>query len=161
MLAPDRFLRLLQSTGFTHVTGVPDSTFGPWFDAVRGSPAIRLVPVCREGEAWAVAGGLYLGGARPLVMMQCTGLFESCDSLRNAVHDFGLPLYALIGYRNYLRRDRTVDTAMQYTEPVLKAWDLDYLLIETPEQFQSVPEHAARCAREGRAGVALIAEGQG
>ena len=68
---------LLDSMRVTHVTGVPDSTFGPWFDALRASSAIRLVPVCREGEAWAVAGGLHLGGARPLVMMQCTGLFES------------------------------------------------------------------------------------
>jgi sulfopyruvate decarboxylase TPP-binding subunit len=161
MISADKFVALLDSMRVTHVTGVPDSTFGPWFDALRESPTIRLVPVCREGEAWAVAGGLHLGGARPLVMMQCTGLFESGDSLRNAIHDFGLPLYALIGYRNYLRRERTVDTAMQYAEPVLKAWGLDYLLIETPEQFQSVPEHAARCEREGRAGVALIAEGQG
>jgi sulfopyruvate decarboxylase TPP-binding subunit len=161
MVSPDRFLALLQSLRVTHVTGVPDSTFGPWFDALRTSSAIRLVPVCREGEAWAVAGGLYLGGARPLVMMQCTGLFESGDSLRNAVYDFGLPLYALIGYRNYLRRGQAADTATQYAEPILRAWNLDYLLIETPEQFESVPGHAERCAREGRAGVALIAEGQG
>lgn len=161
MIAADRFLALLRSMHVTHVTGVPDSTFGPWFDALRASPAIRLVSVCREGEAWAVAGGLQLGGARPLVLMQCTGLFESGDSLRNAIHDFGLPLYGLIGYRNYLRRERAADTATQYAEPVLKAWGLDYLLIDTPAEFDAVPEHAARCAREGRAGVALIAEGQG
>ncbi len=51
----------------------------------RSSGAARyaLVRVCREGEAWEVAAGLHLGGATPLVMIQCTGLFESGDAIRN------------------------------------------------------------------------------
>ena len=98
MWSANEVLELLNGMGVTHVTGVPDSTTGLWFDAVRESDSIRLIPVCREGEAWGVAAGLFLGGARPLVMMQCTGLFESGDALRNAIHDFGLPIYALIGW---------------------------------------------------------------
>lgn len=155
-------LDILERLEVTHVTGVPDSTFGPWFDALRASRTIRLVPVCREGEAWGVAAGLFLGGARPLVMMQCTGLFESGDALRNAIHDFGLPLYAVIGYRNYLNRAAGVrDTTLAHTEPILRAWGLDYVLIESAEQQQTLTDHVAACRRERRAGVALLAEGKG
>ena len=71
---------------------------------------LSLVRVCREGEAWTIAAGLYLGGQRPLVVIQNTGLFESGDALRNVLFDLGLPLFALIGYRNYLVPD-SPDTA--------------------------------------------------
>jgi sulfopyruvate decarboxylase TPP-binding subunit len=161
MVPADQFVTLLRKMAITHVVGVPDSTFGPWFDALRETADIRLVPVCREGEAWGVAAGLDLGGARPLVMMQCTGLFESGDSLRNAVHDFRLPLYALIGYRNYLRRNSVHDTALQFTEPVLRAWGLESLLIDAPEKMALIRDHYEQCRRGERAGVALIAEGAG
>ena len=56
----------------------------------------------REGEAWAIAAGLQLGGKRPLVMIQNTGLFESGDALRNVLFDLRLPLVAVIGYRSAL-----------------------------------------------------------
>jgi sulfopyruvate decarboxylase TPP-binding subunit len=161
MVPAGQFVALLREMGISHVVGVPDSTFGPWFDALRETSDIRLVSVCREGEAWGVAAGLYLGGARPLVMMQCTGLFESGDSLRNAIHDFELPLYALIGYRNYLRRDAVRDTALEFTEPILRAWGLEPLLVESPERMEAIRDHYEQCRREERAGMALIAEGAG
>ena len=53
--------------------------------ALHATPGLTLVRVCREGEAWAIAAGLWIGGARPLVVIQNTGLFESGDSLRNAL----------------------------------------------------------------------------
>lgn len=155
-------ITLLREMGITHVTGVPDSTFGPWFDGLQTTGDIRLVPVCREGEAWAVAAGLHLGGAAPLVMIQCTGLFESGDALRNALHDFELPLYAFIGYRNYLNRAHARgDTTLAFTEPVLRAWDVDYVLINTSTEIATIREHYTCCQREQRPGVALIAEGRG
>ena len=79
---------LLEEMGITHVVWVPDSTLGLWETALVSSPAIELISVCREGEAWALAAGLHLGGAKPLVIIQCTGLFESGDALRNVLHDY-------------------------------------------------------------------------
>src|ERR1043165_7526466 len=95
---------MLASLGITHVVTVPDSTIGPWQQAIEASGRTKLVRVCREGEAWGVAGGLALGGASPLVMIQCTGFFESGDALRNVVHDWKLPIPSLIGYRSYLNQ---------------------------------------------------------
>ena len=85
--------------------------------------------VCREGETWQVAAGLHLGGAQPIVLIQCTGLFESGDALRNAVHDWKLPIFSIIGYRSYLNQDTLPgDTCLVFTEPVLDAWKIDYKL---------------------------------
>jgi sulfopyruvate decarboxylase TPP-binding subunit len=82
----------LEELGITHVIWVPDSTTGPWETALESSRRLKLIRVCREGEAWPLAAGLHLGGASPLVIMQTTGMFESGDALRNVLFDLKLPI---------------------------------------------------------------------
>lgn len=156
----EQIVALLRGAGISHVVTVPDSTLGQWEGAIEQSE-IRLVRVCREGEAWALAAGLFLGGAAPLVMIQCTGLFESGDALRNVLHDWKLPLPAIIGYRSYLNQDHLPgDTCLVFTEPILRAWEIDYRLITTPEQYETMGRHLQACRSAGAPGALLIAEGR-
>jgi sulfopyruvate decarboxylase TPP-binding subunit len=150
---------VLTGLGITHVVWLPDTAIGPWEESLERSSTIRLVRVCREGEAWTVAAGLHLGGREPLVVIQNTGLFESGDALRNVLFDLRLPLYAVIGYRSYLVAD-SPDSAKHFTEPVLRAWGLDYLLLDAPEKLPQLADHYRACRAAGRPGVALIAEGK-
>jgi len=148
----------LAALGITHAVYLPDAVTGTWEGDLHASP-VRLVRVCREGEAWPLAFGLRLGGARPLVIMQCTGLFESGDALRNVVFDFGEPLYALVGYRSYLI-EGSRDTARRFTEPIVDAWNLDHVLVETAADVAKLVAHYRACQTAGRPGIALVAEGR-
>ena len=161
MFAPQEVVALLRATGFTHVVSVADSTIGAWAEAIDAADGIALVRVCREGEAWAIAGGLYLGGATPLVLIQCTGFFESGDALRNVIHDWKLPLYSIIGYRSYLDQSTLPgDTCLVFTEPVLDAWELPYLLVTSPTQLDEIRAHILDARSRNAAGVTLLAEGK-
>lgn len=152
---------LLATLGISHVITVPDSTIGQWEPAIEATPGVRLVRVCREGEAWLVAAGLFLGGASPLVLIQCTGLFESGDALRNAIHDWRLPLFSIIGYRSYLNQETLPgDTCLVFTEPILDAWQIDWKLVTGPAQLEEIPRHYRACRAAGRAGAILLAEGR-
>jgi len=148
----------LASLGITHVIWVPDSTTGPWEAALESSPSLRLIRVCREGEAWPLAAGLHLGGKSPLIIMQSTGLFESGDALRNVCFDLKLPVFALIGVRNELVAD-SCDSARTFAEPILNAWGLRYAWLRTPDDNQKLTEHFRTCQRDGCAGAVLMAEG--
>ena len=160
MFTGDQVGSLFQRLGVSHVVTVPDSTIGQWETGIEKS-GISLVRVCREGEAWTIAGGLYLGGASPVVMIQCTGLFESGDALRNVVHEWKLPIYSIIGYRSYLNQDSLPgDTSLVFTEPILAAWNLDVQFITKPTQFGEIEEHFRECQTASRAGVTLLAEGK-
>jgi sulfopyruvate decarboxylase TPP-binding subunit len=149
----------LLEIGITHVVWLPDSALGPWEQALDRPGTLELVRVCREGEAWAIAAGLHLAGRRPLVMIQNTGLFESGDSLRNVLFDLRLPLTAIIGYRSFLVSEST-DSARRFTEPILRAWGLDYILIERADELPQMAEHFRACRDAGRPGFALVAEGR-
>jgi sulfopyruvate decarboxylase TPP-binding subunit len=80
MFSGEQIVTLLTGLGVTHVVTVPDSTVGQWYAAIEREPRLRLVRVCREGEAWAVAGGLFLGGGTPLVMIR-SGSPAACASI--------------------------------------------------------------------------------
>jgi sulfopyruvate decarboxylase TPP-binding subunit len=150
----------LRAMAISHVVTVPDGTIGRWESDIERT-GIRIVRVCREGEAWTVAGGLHLGGAAPLVMIQCTGLFESGDALRNTLHEWKLPLYAIVGYRSYLSQENLPgDTSLVFTEPILAAWKLDVNFIKDAAQLSGMSRHYRDCQDAGRPGVALIAEGR-
>jgi sulfopyruvate decarboxylase TPP-binding subunit len=160
MFPGERIASLLRDCGITHVVTVPDSTLGQWEAAIEQA-GIALIRVCREGEAWAVAAGLYLGGRAPLVMIQCTGLFESGDALRNVLHDWKLPIPSIIGYRSYLSQETLPgDTCLVFTEPILDAWRIDYRLITAPAQFGVMAEHLAGYRDAERPRAVLIAEGK-
>jgi sulfopyruvate decarboxylase subunit alpha len=162
MFPGEEVASLFVSLGITHVVTVPDSTIGKWEPAIQGDARLRLVHVCREGEAWGVAAGLFLGGARPLVMIQCTGLFESGDALRNVLHDWKLPIFSLIGYRSFLSQEALPgDTCLVFTEPILDAWRIPYTLITEATQIDRIRTLFEKCRDESRPGAALIAEGTG
>lgn len=149
---------VIRRLGFTHVVWVPDSVLGPWEGALEAAEAFQLVRVCREGEAWPLAAGLYLGGKRPLLLMQCTGLFESGDALRNVLFDLKLPITAVVGYRSYLVPGSS-DSARKFAEPILDAWGIDYQLIAAERDKPQLAAHLASCLQAQRPGVVLLAEG--
>ena len=159
LFSGDEFVTSLLDLGVTHVVWVPDSDFGPWESALEASE-LNLVRVCREGEAWPLAAGLHLGGAKPVVLMQTTGLFESGDALRNTLFDLGLPLWAIIGARNWLVPESR-DTAKQFAEPILRAWGVDYAVIERNSDKPRLADHFRACESARQAGVVILAEGPG
>ena len=160
MFSPTEFISTLDRVGITHVVWIPDSTLGQWDEALQNAENIELIQVCREGEAWALAAGLYLGGAKPIVIIQCTGLFESGDAMRNIVHDYKLPIYGLVGYRSYLNASSLPgDTCLKFTEPVLEAWALNTVFIDSEEKKLKLAEHYRACVENNVPGIALMAEG--
>ena len=160
MFTPEEIVAAFTELGITHVVWIPDTTTGQWDNALQAAPEIQLIQVCREGEAWALAAGLYLGGAKPIVVIQCTGFFESGDAMRNIVHDYKLPIFGLVGYRSYLNASSLPgDTCLKFTEPVLEAWALNTVFIDSEEKKPKLAEHYRTCVENNVPGIALMAEG--
>ncbi len=132
MLDGPSVLSALRQEGVTHVVWVPDSELGTWEPALTGPGGLPLVLATREGEAITIAAGLLLGGAQPVVAIQCTGLFEAGDALRNVVHDLKLPLFLIVGVRSYYahQQGKSADSCPVFTEPILTAWQVPFVLLD-------------------------------
>ena len=165
----DRLIEL----GVTHAVGLPDSVTAPLMSRFVERDPASWIPVTREGEAFSLAAGLYVGGRTPIVVIQNTGLLESGDALRGVALRMGVPLLCVITYRGVagmrnagwevgtspdrswlLRPD--VDSTALLTEPTLRAWEMPYRLYETPDDVDAMWDLATR---EGRPVALLVSKG--
>ena len=103
ILHPQAIISELKKNNVTHVVWLPDSETNFMYQLLTSEPSLDLVPVCREGETMAIAAGLWVGGKKPVVLIQNTGIFESGDSIRGLGLDVNQPLVMLVGYRGWSR----------------------------------------------------------
>jgi len=163
----------LTRAGITHVVGIPDNTSGALFDAVMTHPLIHLVTVTREGEAFAVAAGLWLGGASPLVVIQNTGLLEAGDAIRGTAQRMGAPIPFVVTGRGYAKMWRAgitrdeprtrelltradVDSTALLTEPTLDAWGIPFRRCDADDDPVVAIEELIQSAGEIRLPTALV-----
>ena len=106
----------LKKNGVTHVVWLPDSETNWLYLLMEADPALDLIAVSREGQAFSTAAGLSVGGAKPVILIQNTGLMESGDSLRGWAMGMNIPVVLMVGYRGYTRHGDNADTAATYTE---------------------------------------------
>ena len=154
------FVRGLVEAGVSHVVWIPDSHTGTWDSELSANAQITLIRVCREGEAFAIAAGLQIGGMRPVVVIQCTGMFEAGDSMRNFIFDLKVPIIFMVGWRSYYsyREGTTADTAPGFVEPILRSWGIPYVLVEKTAEAHEITDAYRGFAAKKQAGAILIAE---
>jgi sulfopyruvate decarboxylase subunit alpha len=169
-------LSALKDQGVTHVVGLPDNTSAGFLALAELDRDITTLPVTREGEAFAVASGLWLGGKAPVVVVQNTGLLESGDSVRGTAVRMGVPLLCLVTYRGYwAMRERApepqaggwgidtltrsdLDSVALYTEPTLRAWGIPYRLYASGDPATVVRDAWEQAHRDLRPVALLVTQ---
>ena len=73
--------RGFSALGIREIVWVPDNPLSHVLRALEDHPDIRTTIATREEEAFGIAAGLYLGGVRPAVMLQSSGLGNSINAL--------------------------------------------------------------------------------
>ena len=150
VLTPPPIIEQYKKNGVTHVIWLPDSETNFMYELMTREEKLKIVPVCREGESMAIAAGLWVGGKKPVVLIQNTGMFEAGDSIRGLGIDIEFPLVMMIGYRGWTRHGITKDSAARFTEPILNAYGINYYLIESNDdvdRISSAFEEAERTRR--------------
>ena len=90
----------LHAAGSRHVVYVPDNPLSHVLKILDASyPDIATTTATREEEAFGIAAGLYLGGARPTVMLQSSGLGNSLNALTSLLLPYQIPVLAVISMR--------------------------------------------------------------
>ncbi len=166
MLRAKSVLRELKACGVTHLVGLMDNAAAALASLLTDDESLRLVAVTREGEAFALASGLWIGGKTAVVVVQNTGFLESGDALRGTAQRMRIPLVCLITYRGYARLSvhkaglasikwnpdefsrPDLDSAALVTEPTLNAWGLPYDFIESDADLPKIPQAFSRARRE-------------
>ncbi|PKB72475.1 MAG: hypothetical protein BZY87_00020 [SAR202 cluster bacterium Io17-Chloro-G6] len=158
LLKPETLIEEFQKNGVTHIVTIPDSETNYLYELMKDQPWLDVVPTSREGETFAIALGLIVGGKVPVCVIQNTGMMESGDSIRGMSIDSGFPLVMLIGYRGWNRHGVITDSAARYTETFLNAMGINYYLLETDEDAPRITVAFEEARKNSRPVAVLVGD---
>lgn len=157
-LNPQTVLEEMKKNGISHVVWLPDSETNWLYMLMKEDPTLDLIAVSREGQAFSTAAGLSVGGKKPIILIQNTGLMESGDSLRGWGLGMNIPVVIMVGYRGYTRHGVNSDTAATYTEPFLNAFGIQYYIVENDADSERISVAFAEAERTKRPVAILVGD---
>ncbi|MBI4594711.1 MAG: phosphonopyruvate decarboxylase [Candidatus Rokubacteria bacterium] len=95
------FAARLEGQGFDFIAGVPCSLIEDLIAGLERHPRLPYVAAVREDVAVGLAGGAWLGGRRPAVLMQNSGLGTSLNALASFALMYGLPALLVVTWRGH------------------------------------------------------------
>ncbi|MDA4129492.1 MAG: sulfopyruvate decarboxylase subunit alpha [Thaumarchaeota archaeon] len=119
---------------------------------------IAHVPVTREEEGVALCAGADLGGARPCLLMQNSGLGNSINALLSLTGLYQIGLFLLIGFRG-IAEDEKIDAQIPMGKATLDLLGLvgaKYEVVKRPQQLPVIEKLAGRTFKTPSIGAALL-----
>lgn len=99
------FCLLLKKHGFNFFVGVPCSILKDIINCLQTDTEVHYVSATREDEAIGIATGAFLGGRKPVVLMQNSGFGNSIGALTSLPLLYKIPMLLLISWRGYKGKD--------------------------------------------------------
>ena len=156
MLESHEFTSLLRRAGFDFATGVPCSLIEGVLRDLETRRDILYAPAVREDVAVGLAAGAWLGGRRPAVLMQNSGLGTSLNALASLSLMYGLPLLLIVTWRGHGGKDAPEHILTgAITEPLLKLLGIPHRVLSAVSTASDVAWAAAEMDRRS-APVALV-----
>lgn len=149
----------LDRAGIDIACSVPCGIIDPVVQALPDA-GIQHISVTREEEGVGICGGAALGGARPVLTMQNSGLGNSINALLSLHRVFDLPLFLLIGLRGGPNEEIIAQVPMgQATRDLLDVVDIEHVVLPDDGTLGSIGEMAQRAFdREAITAVLLTEE---
>jgi len=86
--------------GCREVVYVPDNPLSHILAALSANhPEVRATLATREEEAVGITAGLYLGGARPALLMQSSGLGNALNAIGSLLVAYQIPVVMIVSMR--------------------------------------------------------------
>ena len=119
--------------------------------------SITHIPVTREEEGVGIAAGVSLGGKKPALLMQNSGLGNSIDALLSLTKLYGLPLPLIISQRGGKGEKVLAQMPMgKATTNLLKAARIDYVKIKKRDDLNKMKKMVHKSFANNRVTAILL-----
>jgi sulfopyruvate decarboxylase beta subunit len=113
-------------------------------DRIKGllplvSKNIRTIPLTREENGIGICAGAYLGGGKPVMIIQSTGLGNMINALESLNMTYGIPLPILASWRGVYKEP--IEAQWQFGKRlpgILAACGIPYTIIESADEIDKI-----------------------
>lgn len=158
-----RTVAALKAEGIDFVSYIPETRLSEILPVLKDDGSFQLVPVASEAEAVGIAAGASLGGKRPAVYMEGTGLFVSTYTLLTVGERYGVPMLLLVAYVGSFEDRRNSYLFTHYgnkTRGLLDTLGIQYLIVDSADRIETQIKDAARMMHALKLPVALLFTGE-
>ncbi|HEY3166358.1 MAG TPA: hypothetical protein VGK57_03955 [Candidatus Binatia bacterium] len=153
-------LNALVDSGIDFAACLPDSAFQELYMPLSAESKIDYVQVANEGDGVGICMGAWLGGKKPVLIMENTGFAVTPYALMRGPIPFGVPMLLLIAYRGGFHDQRWFSVPMGWgTAPLLEAMRISYEFVTRTEDVRTAVNGAVKSMNSIQAPVAVILGG--
>jgi sulfopyruvate decarboxylase subunit alpha len=146
----------LKSAGVNFAASVPCINIGRLLELVSSDPEITHLPVAREEEGVGICAGAWMGGKRPALLMQNSGLGNMINALASLNLLYGLPLLLIISHRGLEGESIAAQVPMgRLTPRLLEAMEIP-AFSPSPEQAEETIAAAWKATAGCRPAAVLL-----
>jgi len=134
-------LQHLKAAGLNFYLSVPCVFLQDIIKLLEHDADITYTPVTREEEAIGVASGAYLGGNKPVILMQSSGLGNCVNAICSLSNFYNIPILFLISHRGTQVEKIAAQKPMgEIMTPLLSLVNIDCYSFSDPAQLESISE---------------------
>lgn len=147
----------LKLAGIRLVAWVPDTWLGATGAASANDSFFSSVQVTNEAEGFAVCGGAWLAGARPVLLMESTGLLVALHNIEYVSAYYGIPVLMIISYRGTIGDGLWWFSGVgERLESALRLWRIHHEVIADIKRVQPAIGDAVRSMENSKRPAALL-----
>jgi len=94
-----KLYEIIKDFGIDLILSVPCILLKDILDLINERKEILHIPLTREEEGVGIAAGAYLGGKRPAILMQNSGLGNSINAIKSLLELYDIPIIFIMSHR--------------------------------------------------------------
>ena len=154
--ASEAIVQGMKEAGINFVAGLPDSWLSPCLEMVKDDPDFTYVRVVNESQGIAVCAGAWLGGRKPAMVMEASGLLASAEVLMR-LSSYQIPFVMIISHRGTIGEGFSWAYYMGWSlEPVLQALRISYAIAHSRQEVRQLIPWAQASVQGFRQPAALL-----
>ena len=157
-LTSQSFIKRLIQEDYKLFTGVPCSLLSGLIYELEGQQEARYIPAVREDAAVGLCTGAYLAGAKPVMLMQNSGLGYSLNAFTSLNLIYHIPMLVIMSWRGKDGKDAPEHIIMgDIDKQLLQTAGMEYSLINK-DNCDAVLQKAKKKIGEEKLPYTLIVE---
>jgi len=118
----------IKDVGINLLLILPDNMIQGLIQVINEKNEIRQITITREEEGMGIAAGAYLGGMKPAILMQNSGLGNSINAIKSLLQLYKIPILLIMSHRGVEGEKIMAQNQMgQVTFNLLECINLKYL----------------------------------
>ena len=152
----DAFLRGLKKAGINFVCYLPESWLYEVYKDVAKDKSFKAVPVENESTGVLLCMGAWMGGKKPVMIMENSGINLACESLSRLITLHHMPILILATNRGEIGDSTFWSQSHRLAKDVLVSLRIPFDVVTQPEDIESSIIRAKKTVDGTRFPAALL-----